>query len=212
MRLQNDRSFLKEGVKHLYTLVTLTKNDNLNREECILREMLIDIERDRFDDIDRLDKRDTLKIGLRQRWQFRDPAVDADGRTTYLDPRELFYLDLWGVVNLEPEDDEEALTEFDWDARYYPAKWMSLSAKGRYDLDAELIDRAEFVLSAWHDVFKCDVEYLFREDRDNLFSGFVTWLRPNTVTPSCCAIRCSPMEVLHTDSVRSFPSVSTSWT
>ena len=54
IRLHNDRSFLREGVKHLYTLVTLTKNDNLNREECILREMLIDIERNRFDDIERL--------------------------------------------------------------------------------------------------------------------------------------------------------------
>ena len=52
---------------------------------------------------------------------------------------------------------------------------MSFTAKGRYDFDAELLDRAEFVLSAWHDIFRCDVEYLFREDRDNLFSGYVTW-------------------------------------
>ena len=119
-----------------------------------------------FDGIDRADKRNTLKIGLRQRWQSREGAAD---------PRERFYLDLWGLLNLEPEDDEEALSEFDWDGRYYPTSWMSFTAKGRYDLDEEILDRAEFVLSAWHDIFRCDVEYLFREDRDNLFSGYVTW-------------------------------------
>lgn len=119
-----------------------------------------------FDGIDRIDKRDTLRIGLRQRWQYRDGEAD---------PREMFYLDLWGDLNLEPEDEEEALSVFGWDGRYHPASWMSFTAKGRYDFDAELLDRAEFVLSAWHDIFRCDVEYLFREDRDNLFSGYVTW-------------------------------------
>ena len=128
-----------------------------------------------FDEIDRADKANTLKIGLRQRWQFRDPAEDPTGANDYLDPRELFYLDLWGVVNLDAEDDEKTLSDFCWDTRYYPMSWMSLSTKGRYDFDEELIDRAEVVLSAWHDVFRCDVEYLFREDRDNLFSGYVTW-------------------------------------
>ncbi len=119
-----------------------------------------------FDPIDRIDKRDTLRLGLRQRWQYRDAEEE---------PREMFYLDLWGDLNLEPEDEEETLSVFGWDGRYYPATWMSLSAKGRYDFDAELVDRAEFVLAAWHDVFRCDVEYLFREDHDNLFSGYVTW-------------------------------------
>lgn len=119
-----------------------------------------------FDSIDRIDKRDTLRLGLRQRWQYR---------TRQTDPRELFYLDLWADLNLEPEKEEENLSDFGWDGRYYPMTWMSLTAKGRYDFDAELLDRAEFVLSAWHDVFRCDVEYLFREDRDNLFSGYVTW-------------------------------------
>ena len=69
----------------------------------------------------------------------------------------------------------ETLSVFGWDGRYYPTTWMSFSAKGRYDFDAELVDRAEFVLAAWHDVFRCDVEYLFREERDSLFSGYVTW-------------------------------------
>ena len=123
-----------------------------------------------FDEIDRIDERNTLRIGLRQRWQYREPEEDAD-------PREMFYLDLWGELNLDPDDDEDekTLSLFGWDARYYPVQWLSFTAKGRYDFDEELLDRAEFVLTAWHDVFRCDVEYLFREDRDNLFSGYVTW-------------------------------------
>ena len=121
-----------------------------------------------FDDIDKLDKRDTLKIGLRQRWQFRDEEVDQFER---------FYLDLYGTINLEPEDkkDEKTLSSVGCEGRYYPASWVSFSAKGLYDFDKELIDRAELVLTTWHDIFRCDVEYLFREDRDNRFSGYVTW-------------------------------------
>ena len=120
----------------------------------------------KFDAIDNIDKKDTLKIGLRQRWQFREGEDD---------PREMYYLDLWGTLNLEPEDDEKNLSSFNWNASYSPSSWMSFTAKGRYDFDLELLDRAEFVLTAWHDVFRCDVEYLFREDQDNLFSGYVTW-------------------------------------
>ena len=119
-----------------------------------------------FDEIDRIDERDTLRIGLRQRWQRREPVGD---------PREVFYADVWGDVDLEPEDDEEALSDVGWDARYYPLPWMMFQARGRYDFDEEILDRAEFLLSGWHDVFRCDVSYLFREDRDSLFSGYVTW-------------------------------------
>ena len=69
----------------------------------------------------------------------------------------------------------ETLTLVGCDATFYPAPWMSFSAKGRYDFNAERIDRAEFALAAWHDVFRCDATYLFREDTDSLFSGYVTW-------------------------------------
>lgn len=53
-RFHNDRYFLREGIKYLYTLVELVENDDLTREECILREMLLDIENNKFDNIERL--------------------------------------------------------------------------------------------------------------------------------------------------------------
>ena len=119
-----------------------------------------------FDAIDRIDKSNRLKVGLRQRWQ---------SRVLGSNPREVFYLDLWSVINLDAEDEEKTLTDFNWDAAYRPVSWMAFHGRGRYDFDAELVDRAEFALAAWHDVFRCDVSYLFREDRDSLFSGYVTW-------------------------------------
>ena len=125
-----------------------------------------------FDAIDRRDEAHTLRLGVRQRWQYREQADENGVRPN---AREMFYLDLYGDLNLDTEEDEETLHDFGWEGRYYPSTWMSFTAKGRYDFDAELLDRAEFVLAAWHDVFRCDVEYLFREDRDNLFSGYLTW-------------------------------------
>ena len=119
-----------------------------------------------FDAIDRLDKRNTLRLGLRQRWQVRPKG---------LDPRERFYADVWTDLNLEPEEDEEALADAGWDLRYRPVTWMQFQAKGLYDNEERVVDNAEFVLTAWHDVFRCDVEYRYRDDRNSLFSGYVTW-------------------------------------
>ena len=52
---------------------------------------------------------------------------------------------------------------------------MQFQAKGLYDNEERVVDNAEFVLTAWHDVFRCDVEYRYRDDRNSLFSGYVTW-------------------------------------
>ncbi|MBR1609163.1 MAG: LPS-assembly protein LptD [Kiritimatiellae bacterium] len=119
-----------------------------------------------FDSVDALDKENTARLGWRQRWQYRRP----DGS-----PREFAYLDLWTDINLDAEDDEEAVSDFGWDARQYPSDWMRLQTKGVYDNDAGELDRADVVLVSWHDVFRCDVEYLWRNDRNSLFSGSVTW-------------------------------------
>ena len=119
-----------------------------------------------FDPIDAIDKRDTLRIGLRQRWQFRNPM---------LEPRELFYLDVWGDLDLDPEEDMKTLSLVGCDAGFSPTTWMSISSKSRYDFNLERVERVEFALAAWHDVFRCDATYLFQEDIDSLFSGYVTW-------------------------------------
>ena len=43
--------------------------------------------------------------------------------------RERFYADVWTDLNLEPEEDEEALADAGWDLRYRPVTWMQFQAK-----------------------------------------------------------------------------------
>ena len=119
-----------------------------------------------FDAIDRLDKRNTVRFGLRQRWQMRPPE---------LSPQEIFYVDVWTDVNLEPEEEENSISDAGWNVRYHPTDWMQFQVKGLYDNDESVVDNAEFVLTAWHKVFRCDVEYRYRDDNNSLFSGYVTW-------------------------------------
>ncbi len=120
-----------------------------------------------FDAIDRIDKTHSLRLGLRQRWQTRDPATDSVA--------EPFYLDGWADLDLDPEDEEENLAGFGWDARYRPASWMELRWKGFYDNNEGELDTTEVQLTAWHDVFKCDAIYRWRNDVNSYFDGGVTW-------------------------------------
>ncbi len=122
-----------------------------------------------FDEVDALDKQNTVRVGWRQRWQTRD----ADGS-----PREFAYLDLWSDLNLDTEEDEEAVSDLGWDARQYPSDWMRIQSRGRYDNNEGELDSADIVLTSWHDIFRCDIQYLWRNDRNSLFTGSVTW-HPN---------------------------------
>ena len=119
-----------------------------------------------FDSIDRIDEETTLRLGVRQRWQSREPRNE---------PRERFYADGWLDFNLEAEEDEESFTGAGWDLRWYPETWMCLQAKGGYDNAESTVDNAEFVLTTWLDIFRCDVEYRYRHERSSLLTGYLTW-------------------------------------
>ncbi len=120
-----------------------------------------------FDSIDRIDKTHSLRIGVRQRWQNRDPETEAIA--------EPYYLDGWADLDLDPDDDEENLADLGWDARYRPASWLTLSWKGLYDNVEGELDTTEVQLTATHDVFKCDAIYRWRNDVNSYFDGGVTW-------------------------------------
>ncbi len=119
-----------------------------------------------FDSVDSLDKANVATIGYRQRWQTRR----EDGS-----PREFAYLDLWTDINLDADEDEEEIADFGWDARQYPSDWMRIQTRGLYDNNEGEMDRADVVLTSWHDIFRSDIEWLWRNDRNNLFTGSVTW-------------------------------------
>lgn len=119
-----------------------------------------------FDKIDRLTKEHSLRLGYRQRWQHKNLDNKA---------REIFYLDLYGDLNLDPEEEEESLSDFCWDTRYYPSSWLTLRFRGEYDNNAERMENVEWTLSSSHEVFRCALQYLFTEDENSLFTGSATW-------------------------------------
>lgn len=122
----------------------------------------------KFDEIDEIDEADTLRLGVRQRWQ-RKSGVLA--------PMEVFYADFWADFDLDadPDEDEDSFIDAGWDLRWRPAEWLRFTTKGVYKNDIEDVETAEGVVTATHDVFRCDVEYQFRHEKNSLFSGYLTW-------------------------------------
>ncbi|MBQ7667409.1 MAG: LPS assembly protein LptD [Kiritimatiellae bacterium] len=119
-----------------------------------------------FDSIDRIDSQNALRLGLRQRWQRKRP----DGST-----REIFYADFYADFDFETDGDEDVFRDVGWDLRWRPASWLRLSTKGLYDEASGDVSSAEAVATATHDIFRCDVEYQFRNDENSLFSGYLSW-------------------------------------
>ena len=139
-----------------YANYTFIPEPNLLRDELY-----------QFDAVDRIAKTHSLRLGLRQRWQNRDPVEESI--------REPFYLDAWTDVDLDTEGEEESFADFGWDARYRPATWMEVRWKGLYDNNDGDLATTEVQLTAWHDVFKCDAIYRWRNDVNSYFDGGVTW-------------------------------------
>ncbi len=121
-----------------------------------------------FDGVDALDKKHSLRVGVRQRWQTKDPVADSAS--------EPWYLDVWGDIDLDPaEDDGEHFLGAGWDARWRPASWMRVRWEGFYDNGEGELDTTEVQLTAWHDVFRCDALYRYRRDENSCFDGGVSW-------------------------------------
>ena len=122
----------------------------------------------KFDDIDRIGEENSLRLGLRQRWQ-RKRGVES--------PMEVFYADFYADIDLDADSEagEDAFVDAGWDLRWRPAAWLKFTTKGLYENSIEDVKTAEGVVTATHDVFRCDVEYQFRHDENSLFSGYLTW-------------------------------------
>ncbi len=120
-----------------------------------------------FDRIDSIGKQHSLRLGVRQRWQDRDPVEDSVS--------EPFYLDAWGDLDLDPEGDGDNLVDLGWDARYRPSSWMQVRWRGLYDNGESELATTEVQLTAWHDVFKCDGIYRYRNGENSYLDGGVTW-------------------------------------
>ena len=122
----------------------------------------------RFDAIDAIDKKHWIRLGTRQRWQNRDPATLADA--------EPWYLDTWVDLDVDPAaDDGENFVDFGWDARWRPNTWLKLQSTGLYDNNDGELRTTEFQITSWHDVFRCDAIYRYRNGENSYFDGGIIW-------------------------------------
>ncbi len=118
-----------------------------------------------FDTVDAIDFAHVVRLGTRQRWQFRRETRS----------RQVAMVDLYGDLLLEPEDDQDALDRIVLDSRFDPIRWMRWDVSGEYSLQDSQIDNAATRLLLWHDRFASSFEYRYRVDRNSLVLGSLTW-------------------------------------
>lgn len=122
-----------------------------------------------FDSIDEIEEEKSLLLGLRNRWQYKTKGQNAP-------TRELLYLDLYAVLNLDTEGDEEFFESLNFDLRFRPTSWMRLDGEGVYEQEDTDVSEALFRLNVWYDVFEASAFYRYLNDDDsNLAGGVITW-------------------------------------
>ncbi len=122
-----------------------------------------------FDDVDELGEMNSLRLGVRNRWQYKN---NNDENASV---NELLYIDFFGDINLDPEDGEDSLDTLNLDLRYRPARWMRFTVEGEYDAQKSQISDASTRLTVWHKIFSADAEYRYLVDDSSLVSGQLTW-------------------------------------
>ncbi|MBR6022879.1 MAG: LPS-assembly protein LptD, partial [Kiritimatiellae bacterium] len=115
-----------------------------------------------FDAIDRLDKANTLTLGLRNYLQTK-----RRGRV-----HNLVYADTWVDLNLDPEEDGEEFQYFGFKAELRPWSWLAWDFSGRYDNDAGEVDqfKTRVTLRKAH-AFRLGVDYRYQLDTREQISG-----------------------------------------
>lgn len=122
-----------------------------------------------FDDIDAIDFTHLVRLGVRNRWQYKK------GDSAH----EVAMVDVYGDVLLEPEENQDTLDRLYLDSEFRPTQWMRWDVDAEYSLtDAEL-SSSSTRLQLWHDRFSTTLEYRYQAEREGLAMGALTW----TVVP-----------------------------
>lgn len=120
-----------------------------------------------FDDVDKIDRTNKLRLGVRNRWQFKQ----VGGTRAY----ERIYVDVYTDVNMDPQEDEQSIEFLYLDTKYRPNSWLRFDFETAYDVDLAQVDNSSLRLLAWHQVFSTDFEYRYRVDESSLLTGNLTW-------------------------------------
>ena len=128
-----------------------------------------------FDAIDEIDFQHTVRLGLRNRWQTKDPVVAGDGEVQYKTMREFLVLDTYADVRIEPEEDEETIEALHLDTDFRPAPWFRFKNEFSYDMDEDELSKITSLLQIRHPIVRSTAEYTYRADASDLIAGELVW-------------------------------------
>lgn len=128
-----------------------------------------------FDSIDEIDFTHTVRLGIRNRWQCKDPTVGADGQIKRDKIREFAYINPYAKVRLEPEEDEETVESLHLDTVFRPVEWLRAKADITYGMDEGEITRITSLLQIHNDIVRATGEYIYRLDSNSLLMGEFAW-------------------------------------
>ena len=118
-----------------------------------------------FDEIDTLDRRNDVKVGLRNYLQTRRALYTHD----------LAFVDVFTTLLMDPEANEETLGDIGFNTELRPYSWLSWDFDGAYDTtnsSLRTFNTQVGVIS--EDILSLDVEYRYARDRRQQVAGDVT--------------------------------------
>ncbi len=134
-----------------------------------------------FDEIDEIDFTNRLRLGLRQHWQCKDVFESYNpGDKPVRVPREFLWLDIYGDILLEPEEDGDGVKEESFDSLYadvvwYPTSWITATLNTVYDNQESELSQITSALTLVHPKIRTTAEYVYRADLTDLVMGQVAW-------------------------------------
>jgi len=149
--LSNDENMFGSGLRHVvepYANYTFIPEPNLTPANLY-----------QFDSIDRLGEKNTLRFGVRNRYQTR-----RDGRVD-----DIMDLDLFTTYDLEAEDDP--ITDVGMDAEFKFAKTFQVFMNGRYDTVAGDISAFNSRARLRGERWSATVEHRYRNEESNLLGA-----------------------------------------
>jgi LPS-assembly protein len=122
-----------------------------------------------FDDVDTLDKRNDIKIGMRNKLQTRRAKQPVD----------LLDLNVYSYYRIEKEDEDEDFSDLFFDADMNVVSWLPVEFDGSYDMyESEFKTFSTQIAYLMEDASTVAIEYRYRLDLQDLL-GFKMELFPH---------------------------------
>jgi LPS-assembly protein len=172
--LSDAPNYLGTGLRHVaepYAEYTLVPEPNLVPGELY-----------QFDDVDQLDRRNDVRIGVRNKLQTKRRAGAVDSPLgEYAQVHDFIDIDTYTTYRLDPREPEEDFGFFNWDARLRLADWNAIDFEGAYDwYESEPVNLSTRLRLIGSDDSSAEVEYRYDRDRRESVIGRVN-LFPDAV-------------------------------